>query len=204
MARVVTREQALANLADVNRVSEPREIHMEILETASRNVWLAPDPITRAAFEAFDPGPGFVKTGAARSPMDLVGFRRSPGASQDGPAIRDTIAGVPFIHVALPAAPPKRPFGEDGPMELVVLKHQTVGFDTGRTLPILCLPDGSEYVQQTGDAPDRVRMGLPEGWSLREAQLESDLTIEMQDEGPRTWWFPKRVSFQGPVEGLPR
>jgi hypothetical protein len=177
---------------------------MEIMEVATRHVWLAPEPITREAYEAFDPGPAFAKSGAAASPMDFVGFRRSPGMPADGPVRRRRIGGHDSIHVAIPELPPERPFGPDGPMRLVVQKHQTVGFDAGATLAILCLPDGTEYVQQTGSVADPTRVELPEGWSLRAVVLAEHLTLEMQDDGPVTWWLPGRTSFQGPVPDLPR
>ncbi|HEM47694.1 MAG TPA: hypothetical protein ENO23_11695 [Alphaproteobacteria bacterium] len=202
--RVVSREHALDSIDPHSVVRAPRAVHMEIIEVATRHVWLAPAPIAPDAYAAFDPGPGFAKSGAAASPMDFVGFRRSPGMPADGPATGRRIGDHAFIHVAIPALPPERPFGPGGPMRLVVVKHQTVGFDAGAALAILCLPDGTEYVQQTGSVADPARIGLPEGWTLRSVVLTGSLTIEMQDDGPVTWWLPGRQSFQGPVPDLPR
>jgi hypothetical protein len=203
MARIVDRAEALERLAEGNVLGDASLVHMEIMEPATRNVWLGTEPITREQYGDFDPGEGYVKSGAAEAPMDLVGFRRSPGAEADGPATRRQIAGRWFIHVAVPVWPPKRAHGLDGPMEVRVLKHQTVGFDSGRTLFVLRLPDGGEFIQQTGGRPDAEQMALPEGWSLRGVDLEEPITVEMQDEGPLTLWFADMVSFQGPVEGLP-
>jgi hypothetical protein len=202
--RVVSREHALDSIDPQSVVRAPRAVHMEIMDVATRHVWLAPAPIVPDVYPAFEPGPGFAKSGAAASPMDFVGFRRSPGMPADGPTTRRRIGDHAFMHVATPALPPERPFGPGGPMRLVVHKHQTVGFDAGATLAILCLPDGAEYVQQTGTVTDPAGVGLPEGWSLRSVVLAERLTLEMQDDGPVTWWLHGTTSFQGPVPDLPR
>ena len=60
-------------------------LHMEIMNAATGDVWLAQKPVTDVQFEALVPPPGFQKGGIGQASVDTAYFRRSPGASADGP-----------------------------------------------------------------------------------------------------------------------
>jgi hypothetical protein len=172
----------------------PREPHAELLDTATHEVWLAPEPISRAEYDALVAPAPLVKSGHGRGAMDRAGFRRSPGASEDGPLREREIGGRRFQLVARPELD-----GARGafPRRLVVHKFHVVAFDAGRRVPLLRTPEGRDYVQlvtpRGGDA------ALPAGWSLREVVLAAEWAIELPAP-TETWWLANGASFQGPVD----
>ncbi len=131
-----------------NEIVEARTgLHMEILEPSTRKVWQTLQPVTRANYEALDPGPAFIKVGIASGAMDASYFRRSPGADEDGPMQTLELGGHTWSYCARPSGdPPTLPGGEKGPRQLSVDKHHTLVFWAGRSLPLIRLPDGTEYV----------------------------------------------------------
>jgi hypothetical protein len=123
-----------------------QELHMEILEPTSRNVWQSLEPVTRAEYDAFRLEAGFVKVGIGRGAMDEHWFDRSPGANASGPMEVRKFGGREFGLCARPASAPELLFGPDGPRRLLVEKHHVMRFTAGRAIPVLVLPEGTEYV----------------------------------------------------------
>jgi hypothetical protein len=181
------------DLTRTNATVRPREPHCELLDTSTRDIWLAREPVPRAWFDALAPEPPLVKAGWGAGCMDFAWFRRSPGAPADGPLATREISGRVFQLVArpeLPGAP--RAF----PRRLLVDKHHVIAFDAGRTVALLCTPDGRDYVEvvRGRGAPE-----VPAGWSLREVALRAAWEIALPFP-TETWWLANGASFQGPVE----
>lgn len=182
-------------------------LHLEILHVASRSVWLSQQAVTDAIFEALVPPEGFVKTGVGASVADVAYFRRSPGADHDGPVETLDVGGVRLARVARAAGAPEP--GLPGVRVFPVDKHHVLLYRAGRTLDIMDLGDGFDYVPLVARArgaitgaghpreTPRTRV-LPEGWSVRTVQLARDLVVELPNP-TRVAFFASGDSFQGPV-----
>ena len=78
-------------------------------------------------------------------------------------------------------------------------------FAKGRTLEILSMGDGLDYVPQITDASGLpgIKAGaervLPEGWYIREVTLAEDLFVDVPFPA-RVCFFTSGHSFQGPVK----
>jgi hypothetical protein len=69
-----------ASVPEENVTVSPLDLHMEMFDMRSGNVWLCQQPLTMDEYRAFKPEPPYVKSGIARSAMSFAYFRRSPGA----------------------------------------------------------------------------------------------------------------------------
>lgn len=179
-----------------------QELHMEILEPTSRNVWQSLEPVTRAEYDAFRLEAGFVKVGIGRGAMDEHWFDRSPGANASGPMEVRKFGGREFGLCARPASAPELLFGPDGPRRLLVEKHHVMRFTAGRAIPVLVLPEGTEYVHVIDGGSGEPALQLPEGWRLRQVSLDEDWIVRLPH--PATvFFFPRGDSFQGPIPAHP-
>ena len=175
-------------------------LHMEILDTSTRQVWQALEPATREDYDALELEPPFIKVGIGSGAMDESYFRRSPGAAADGPMKTLELGGHTWSYCARPleVAQPEliQPAGEPGPRRIRVDKHHSLVFHAGRSLQLIRIPDFTEYVHTiAGNGP----LQLPDGWTLREIEVREKLTVHLP--APATaFFFPNRDSFQGPVE----
>jgi hypothetical protein len=180
-----------------NFIHESRNLHIEIIDTDTRQVWQALDPCTREEFQKLSVAPPFAKVGIGRGSMDRSYFSRSPDAAQDGPMLTREFDGRVFSLCARPGDM-SLPSGPEGPRQVSVYKHHVVIYQAGRELDWLHLPDGSEYVQVIDGAPDNPDLVLPDGWTTRTETLTEELAIELPY--PATVFFFKNgESFQGPV-----
>lgn len=189
-----------------------QELHAELLDLETGTVWQSQQPITRKAYEALAVPSKLVKVGIGSGVMDEHYFRRSPGASADGPVSERVVDGHLFIHCANPPkGGPESPVG-DGPKLMRVDKHHSLIFDAGREVDVIRLPDGGDYVQviaatpdggglfQPKSAPDRgIEFDLPAGWTLRTEKLANRTTIHLPCP-TLAWFFRNGSSFQGPVD----
>jgi hypothetical protein len=179
-----------------------RELFMEIMDSATKDVWLAQRPTTPERYDALEVPGGFVKSGMGRSAHDAAFFRRSPGAAFDGPLDTMDVDGVTFSRVARPG---RFEPGFEGVVVLPVYKYHRVMFAAGRTIEVADLGDGWDYVPQITEVASGVLPGgasvervLPTGWSVREVALEHDLFVEVPYPA-RVCFFTSGHSFQGPV-----
>jgi hypothetical protein len=174
----------------------PRELHMEVFDQASGDVWLCSDPVTREEYKAFAPEPPLVKSGLGTGRMDAAFFTRSPGAAEDGPLEQRVIEGRDFVLVARPELPFETP-PAGHPLRITVHKHHVVFFEAGVPLLVVRLPDGRDFVHvvERRFAGER---SLPEGWVLRSLVPAGRLRVELP--APTTvFFFSNGESFQGPV-----
>jgi hypothetical protein len=180
----------------------PRELHMEIFDSRTADVWLCQRPVTAAEYQALQPEPPYVKSGLARSAMDFAWFLRSPGALADGPLESRIIGGLPMVRVARPLD--FRGFAAgDAPTRLTIDKHHLIGFNAGTRARLVQLPDGAFFVQQTVSAGP-VSIPLPADWKAFELRSEARWSVCLG--APVTVYFFRNLSsFQGPLtrEQLP-
>ncbi|MGI9590747.1 MAG: hypothetical protein ACR2P8_05220, partial [Myxococcota bacterium] len=131
-----------ARPADATALIGAQELHGEVLDPSTGNVWQSLEPLTREDYEAMPLEPGWVRVGIGRGAMDAHWFARSPGADADGPMELREIGGRRFGLCARPASAPTQPEGSGGPRLLLVEKHQVLCFAAGREIQVLLHPDG--------------------------------------------------------------
>ena len=174
----------------------PRELHMEVFDQASGDVWLCSEPVTREEYKAFAPDPPLVKSGLGTGRMDAAFFTRSPGATEDGPLEQRAIEGRDFVLVARPELPFETP-PAGHPLRIMVHKHHVLEYLAGAPLLVLRLPDGRDFVHVVEPRFAGERL-LPEGWVLRSLVVGGRLRVELP--APTTvFFFSNGESFQGPV-----
>lgn len=178
-------------------VSGGRDLYMEVMDTTTSLVWMSAAPVKVADFEALQPEETLVKVGIARAPMDRAAFQYSPGAP-DEPVRERVIDGRLYINVAAPEEriPPTQP---GGPMEISVNKAHIIGFEAGRSVSILTLPEGN-FVEVVGDADEDDSRVLPQGGSLQQIELAQPWIVSLPTPTRTFFWIGESMrSFQGPV-----
>jgi hypothetical protein len=180
-----------------NATVAPRELHMEVMDPRSFDVWLHQQPVTLEEYTAFTPEPPYVKSGAARAAMDYAWFLRSPGASSDGALETRSIGGREFARVARPLNFRGLAQG-DAPTRLEIDKHHLLGFNAGSPIRFVRLPDGDWYIQQTRGREDQASP-LPADWALRTLLPPADWSVRLPS--PATVWFFRNFdSYVGPID----
>lgn len=180
--------------------------YCEIMELSTRKVWLCQQSITNEEYEALIPPPGFIKSGRGCASHDVAFFRQSPDAKQAAPLETMMVQNRQFSQVAIPGEMDSRfSLEKDKLLVLNVNKHHSVFFAKGRTLEILSMGDGMDYVPQISEASgllsitsDTERV-LPVGWTIREITLIDDLFVEVPCPA-RVCFFASGHSFQGPLK----
>ncbi len=172
----------------------------EIRQNSTGEVWLCQRPFTKEAFAKLQLPTGFSRTGIGRAAHDAAYFRRSPGAKVDGPLDTLEIEGWIFSRVAKPG------MLEPGFVDAIVLlvdKYHIVQFKAGRTIEILTMEDGQDYVPNVTELsgmfhkPMKERL-LPKGWTIRNETLHQDLIVEIPCPA-RVCFFKSGHGFHGPV-----
>ena len=178
-----------------NRTLAPRELHLELMDPRSFDVWLCQSPVTAAQVKAFKPEAPYLKSGAAHAAMDAAWFLRSPGAACEGELESRSIGGLEFVRVA-------RPLGFKGlapgasPTRVEVDKHHVLRFAAGRALMFAKIGD-NWFVQQTVRS-DGEAFAPPADWMMRLVLLNRDWEVRLP--APATVWFFRNLdSFAGPV-----
>jgi hypothetical protein len=207
MATVV--ERALSGMGvsewKQNWTLEGLAFYAEIMELSTLKVWLCQQAITPEEYEALEPPEGFIKSGIGRASHDAAFFRRPPQGNQDGPLETMVLQERTFSQVAIPGKHDSSVnLGRDKVVLLDVHKHHSVMFAKGRTIEILTMSDGLDYVPQVTElsglpgVDQQAERVLPKGWSIREITLKEDLFVESPFPA-RVCFFASGHSFQGPV-----
>lgn len=184
-----------------NAIVDSTDLHMEIIDASTREVWQGLQPATGDEYRALELEPPFSGVGIGRGAMDESYFRRSPGADADGPMRTMRIGERVFSLCARPLGA-ATPAGEKGPRQITVDKHHTLIFHSGRRVPLLRLADGSEYVHTIDGGPDKEALLLPDGWLVRSVEIDETWTVDLP--APTTaFFFRNGDSFQGPLTGSP-
>jgi len=175
-----------------------QDLHGEILDPSTRNVWQSLEPITHEHFQALPLAPGWLRVGIGRGAMDEHWFTRSPGRREDGPMDLLEIGGRRFGHCARPASARSRPLGPGGPRRLLVDKHHVLRFEGGRQIPVLVDSAGDRFVHVIEGAEGREPLAVPDGWKLECVSLKEDWVVALPN--PTTaFFFANGDSFQGPI-----
>ncbi len=173
--------------------------YMEVTDRSTGLVWMSKTPVTAQQYEEMEVEAPLAKTLFARGSMDAYSFLHSPG--MPGHPLRErVIAGLRFINVAAmgKVTPPS---DSRGPLEAMVEKAHMLGFEAGRRLTILSLPDG-DYVGTLGEPDADDSLVLPEGATLKEVATSSPLLVELPNPTRCFFWGlggGDLRSFQGPV-----
>ncbi len=198
--------------ASNNKLVDCKELHAEVLDLGTGYVWQSHGPMSREVYGALELPAKHIKVGIGTGVMDEHFFRRSPGATADGPLCEREIAGHRFIHCANPPkGGPETPLGDD-PKFLLVDKYHSLIFEPGSTVLVLADTDGRDFVQliavsreggsvlQPEDAAaGNAGLELPDGWKLRNEWFEARTTIHLPHP-TQAWFFANGASFQGPVD----
>jgi hypothetical protein len=175
-----------------------QELHGEVLDPSTRNVWQTLEPITRDDYQALPLESGWLHVGIGRAAMDEHWFTRSPGKGEDGPMELLEIGGCHFGLCARPASTPSQPAGPDGPRMLLVDKHHVVCFLGGRQVNVLLDPDGNRFVHVIEGGEGKASLALPGGWKLECVELTEDWVLQLPT--PATvFFFANGDSYQGPL-----
>jgi hypothetical protein len=162
--------------AHVTAMIGAQQLHGELLDPSTANVWQSIEPISREDCDALPVEETWLRAGVGAGAMDEHWFMRSPGADEDAPMEERDIGGHRFCLCARPASAPSQ---REGPRHLLVEKHHVLRFVAGREIPVLRLPDGQRFVH------------VVEGG---------------EDKPPPTsvFFFRNGDSYQGPLAELPR
>ena len=178
-------------------VSSGRALVMEVRDDATGLVWMTTESVTQAYFDSLKLEEGLNKVGAATASMDVAGFQCSPDRVGE-PVLQRVIDGITYINVAVPSRV-TMPTAKGGPVELQVNKHHVIGFEAGREVAILDLPDG-HYVEVVGERHKDEALVLPEGGELSAITLSEPWIIELPHPTRAYFWIEHGMrSFQGPV-----
>ena len=172
-----------------------RDMDMEVIDTQRGLVWMSVEAVTRQDFDKLELDDSLRPMGIAAACMDAALFRHSPNG--EGEPVRErVISGHHFINVAAPGAAKPLP---GGMIELMVDKAHVIGFDAGRRLVILSMPEG-DFVELVGDADQDHELPLPQGASLRTIELHEPWVVPLPNPTRTLWRFGEKLrSFQGPV-----
>ena len=200
--------QLAPSLEDLMRAATPesgrrlrveRDLFMEIVDTQTQQVWGATAAIQPEDWTQLTPEPPFVKASMGVVSPDATAFRNAPDASGT-PLKEKTICGHQFLQIAIGGRPkpPSRP-GE--PMEIMVTKAHTVGFQSGRNVSIMTIGD-ERFVELIGTAENDQNLILPNGGTVTQISLEQPWVVELPSPTRCfIWnWGKNPRSFQGPVE----
>ena len=198
MSEFESSDPRIKEIPPENFMISPGQPHMEIIDTRSQQVWQSLAPVSREDYDAMEIEPHLRRVGHGIGTMDQHCFRRSPDAAEDGPMELAEFGGRRFGNCARPDSPPTQPEGTGGPTRLSVQKHHTLIYHAGRSVDVITLPDGSEYIHVIDGGEQKAPLALPEGWTLRSMEITEELIVELP--APTTaWFFPNRDSFQGPL-----
>ena len=185
--------------ASATPMIDAQELHGEVLDPSTGNVWQSLEPINREDYDGLPLEPDWLRVGLGRAAMDEHWFAHSPGDEEDAPMELLEIGGRQFGLCARPASTPSQPAGPDGPRMLLVDKHHVIRFLSGRQVPVLRDPAGDRFVHVIEGGEGKALLAVPEGWKLECVELTADWVLELPS--PTTvFFFANGDSYQGPLE----
>lgn len=173
------------------------DLYMEVMDTVTGLVWMTAAPVQMADFAALALDEPLVKVGIARAAMDRAAFQYSPGA-RGAPVRERVIQGRLYLNVATPLEqkPAEQP---GGPLEITVDKAHVIGFEAGRSVAVLSLPEG-DFVEVVGAGSADQTLILPAGAVLKRIELNRPWVVSLPTPTRTFFWFGESMrSFQGPV-----
>ena len=174
---------------------------MEVMEKATRRVWMSAAPVSLLDFERLALDESLVKVGVAMAPMDRAAFQSSPGAP-DEPVLERIINGRLYVNVATPAPPHEwlASAEEGGPVQITVTKAHIIGFEAGRSVVVMSLCQKAILSRWSVEPEGDDALVLPAGGVVRQVSLQQPWLIELPSPTQTFFWFGDSMrSFQGPV-----
>ena len=174
-----------------------RNSHMEVVEVATGRVWMGVEPAKQQDYDLLlkELDNSLRGVGVGDASMDAAVFRHSPNGEGE-PVQERRIAGRQFIHVAIPGKPIVHP---GGLMQIRVNKSHVVGYEAGRSLTIMSLPEG-DFVEVVGNAEHDEDLPLPDKARLRTVELQAPWVVTLPSPTVAFFYFGSGMrSFQGPV-----
>ena len=174
------------------------EAGYELFDLQHKEVWLTLD-FTAQEYAEFSPPFLWVKNDPRVGVADKAEFLRSPGCSDEGQFTymqafdKEFLNVVRFMEMNVPT-------DTQGLIRMIKLeKYHLLTYFSGRTVNILQSPTGERYIEVSRSV-DRLSdtFTLPEGWTLTEQYLETDLQVELSGNVSvlRT---DNEDSYQGPL-----
>lgn len=193
-------EQLMLKHLPVGGVSVPgsRDLHMEILEVATGQVWMSLEVVTQEEFSDLELGTEYVPVGIGSASMDAALFQYSPNA--EGEPVRErSISGYRFINVAQPGEMVPSVI-EGGYSEIPVNKAHVIGFEAGSSVSVLHTANG-DYVGVVGTSEADAQYSLPQGERIEHYTLSCNWVVPLPVPTRTLWWFKGGMrGFQGPVK----
>ena len=174
-----------------------RNSYMEVVEVATGRVWMGVEPANQQDYDLLlkELDDSLRGVGVGDASMDAALFRHSPNGLGE-PVQERSIAGRQFIHVAIPGKPIVHP---GGMMQIRVSKSHVVGYEAGRSLTIMSLPEG-DFVEVVGNAEHDEDLPLPDEARLRTVELQAPWVVTLPSPTVAFFYFGSGMrSFQGPV-----
>ena len=174
-----------------------RHSFMEIVEVATGRVWMSVEPATQQDYDLLlkKLDEAFRGVGVGDASMDATLFRHSPNAEGE-PVYQRNIAGRQFMYVAIPGEPFVH---SDGMIQIEVNKSHVVGYEAGRILTIMSMPEG-DFVEVVGNAEHDEDLPLPDKGRLRTVELQAPWIVTLPSPTVTFFHFGSGMrSFQGPV-----
>ena len=174
-----------------------RHSYMEVVEVATGRVWMSVEPANQQDYDLLlkELDDSLRGVGVGDASMDAALFRHSPNGERE-PVQERSIAGRQFIHVAIPDKPVVHP---GGMMQIRVSKAHMVGYEAGRILTIMSLPEG-DFVEVVGNAEHDEDLPLPDKARLRTVELQAPWVVTLPSPTVAFFYFGSGMrSFQGPV-----
>ncbi len=179
-------------------------LRFELIEAATKRVFLCQAEVTAAEHAGFEPPDGFghALVGAARA--DQAFFARSPGADADGPVEVMELGGRRFSYVARPIA--IDPVAS-GAVEMTIDKHHSMLYRAGRTIDLLDFGDGTVATPAWGSTDPSAVLSdavltdgrLETSWTLRRVHLIDDLLATIPNPA-RVIVLDGAFGFHGPTD----
>ena len=176
-----------------------RETFMEIVEEATGNIWMSLKPVSQSDFDNLLAPEGFQKTGTGAAVMDAAGFIHTPNRPGE-PAEVMEVDGRKFCSNSMIVD--MHPSDIEGaPVKVIVNKAHVLGFEAGREIAVMEMPEG-DFIEVIGCSSDDEKLVLPEGAKLRREKLTKPLVLTLPTPTQTYFWVnpgnPR--SFQGPVD----
>ena len=174
-----------------------RNSYMEVVEVATERVWMSVEPATQQDYDLLlkKMDCAFRGVGVGDASMDAALFKHSPNGEGE-PVHELNIAGRQFMHVAVPGEPFVH---SDGMIQIEVNKSHVVGYEVGRILTIMSLPEG-DFVEVVGNPEHDEDLPLPDKARLRTVELQAPWIVTLPSPTVAFFHFGSGMrSFQGPV-----
>jgi hypothetical protein len=89
--------------------------------------------------------------------------------------------------------------GQSNPRRMMVDKHHSLAYASGREVEILTNDEGTDFVRVVDGSRSAPEPELPDGWRLRTIELKDEWIVHLPASAG-TWWFTGMISYQGPVD----